>query len=36
MRLEAARAQKDVAEATRVVRQQELHKSLRVRWFYLF
>uniref|UniRef100_A0A4W6CLV3 U4/U6 small nuclear ribonucleoprotein Prp4 n=1 Tax=Lates calcarifer TaxID=8187 RepID=A0A4W6CLV3_LATCA len=28
-RLEAARAQKDVAEATRTIRQQELHKSLR-------
>lgn len=30
-RLEAARVQKDVAEATKVIRQQELHKSLRVR-----
>ncbi|XP_068190494.1 U4/U6 small nuclear ribonucleoprotein Prp4 [Antennarius striatus] len=28
-RLETARSQKDVAEATKVVRQQELHKSLR-------
>ncbi|XP_026210542.1 U4/U6 small nuclear ribonucleoprotein Prp4 [Anabas testudineus] len=28
-RLEAARAQKDVPEATRAIRQQELHKSLR-------
>ncbi|KAG7232722.1 hypothetical protein INR49_008184 [Caranx melampygus] len=28
-RLDAARAQKDVAEATRAIRQQELHKSLR-------
>ncbi|XP_040014303.1 U4/U6 small nuclear ribonucleoprotein Prp4 [Xiphias gladius] len=28
-RLEAARAQRDVAEATRTIRQQELHKSLR-------
>lgn len=31
-RLETARVQKDVVEATKVVRQQELHKSLRVRW----
>ncbi|XP_047426403.1 U4/U6 small nuclear ribonucleoprotein Prp4 [Mugil cephalus] len=28
-RLESARAQKDVAEATKTIRQQELHKSLR-------
>ncbi|KAG8010400.1 U4/U6 small nuclear ribonucleoprotein Prp4 [Nibea albiflora] len=28
-RLEAARAQRDVAEATRAIRQQELHKNLR-------
>lgn len=31
-RLETARAQKVVAEATKVIKQQELHKSLRVRW----
>lgn len=30
-RLEAARAQKEVPEATKAIRQQELHKSLRVR-----
>lgn len=29
-RLEAARAQKDVSDSSRVVKQQELHKSLRV------
>lgn len=34
-RLEVARAQKDVPEATKVVRQQELHKSLRVRFISL-
>lgn len=32
-RLETARAQKDVTEATKVIKQQELHKSLRVRWW---
>lgn len=32
-RLEAARVQKNVAEATKVIKQQELHKSLRVRWW---
>lgn len=33
-RLQAARVQKDVAEATKVIKQQELHKSLRVRWSF--
>lgn len=30
-RLDAARAQKEVTDSTRVIKQQELHKSLRVR-----